>query len=124
MIAAITGKTVPAFAAGGFHSGGWRLVGERGPELEATGPARYFNADQTARMLSGAGSGRGLDALLSELSALRREVQGLRVESKAGAGAIATNTGRTERMLDRLAVEGMPVRNVDGEQLRTVQEVT
>lgn len=124
VIAAITGKTVPAFAAGGFHSGGWRLVGERGPELEATGPARYFNADQTARMLSGAGSGRGLDALLSELSALRREVQGLRVESKAGAGAIATNTGRTERMLDRLAVEGMPVRNVDGEQLRTVQEVT
>lgn len=124
VIAAITGKTVPAFAAGGFHSGGWRLVGERGPELEATGPARYFNADQTARMLSGAGSGRGLDSLLSELSALRREVQGLRVESKAGAGAIATNTGRTERMLDRLAVEGMPVRNVDGEQLRTVQEVT
>lgn len=42
------------FADGGYHSGGLRLVGERGPELEATGPARIYNAQQTRRMLSGA----------------------------------------------------------------------
>lgn len=44
---------VPAFAAGGMHGGGWRLVGENGPELEATGPARYFNAAQTRSMMGG-----------------------------------------------------------------------
>jgi len=49
------GLRPPGFAAGGDHTGGWRIVGERGPELEATGPARIFNADQTARMLSGGG---------------------------------------------------------------------
>ena len=30
---------------------GLRLVGEQGPELEATGPARYFSASKTANML-------------------------------------------------------------------------
>lgn len=45
---------IPYFAAGGAHSGGLRIVGERGPELEATGPARYYSASQTAGMLGGA----------------------------------------------------------------------
>jgi hypothetical protein len=31
---------IPAFAAGGMHRGGLRIVGERGPELEYTGPSR------------------------------------------------------------------------------------
>ena len=56
--------TAPGFAAGGWHAGGLRMVGERGPELEATGPARIWSADQTSRMLSG-----GFDqaALVAEL---------------------------------------------------------
>jgi hypothetical protein len=37
--------------------GGLRIVGENGPELEATGPARIFNAAQTQSILSGAGTG-------------------------------------------------------------------
>lgn len=41
----------PRFAAGGNHAGGWRIVGERGPELEATGPSRIFNARDTAAIL-------------------------------------------------------------------------
>lgn len=48
----LLGVEVPAFAAGGMHAGGLRLVGERGPELEATGPARYWTAAQTAQMLA------------------------------------------------------------------------
>lgn len=36
----------PGFASGGYHSGGARIVGERGPELEVTGPSRiYSNSD-------------------------------------------------------------------------------
>jgi hypothetical protein len=45
------------FAAGGDHTGGYRIVGEQGPELEATGPSRIFNADQTRKILSGGGDG-------------------------------------------------------------------
>lgn len=48
---------VPQFAAGGDHAGGYRIVGERGYELEATGPSRIFNADQTRNILSGGGGG-------------------------------------------------------------------
>lgn len=45
--------TLLGFAGGGDHAGGWRLVGERGPELEATGPSRIFSADETRSILSG-----------------------------------------------------------------------
>ena len=47
---------IPAFAKGGMHSGGLRLVGEQGAELEATGPARYYSAAQTQAMLGGGGA--------------------------------------------------------------------
>lgn len=46
-------NAIPAFATGGMHSGGWRLVGENGPELEATGSARYFSASKTRDMMGG-----------------------------------------------------------------------
>ncbi|MHA2022905.1 MAG: hypothetical protein ACTSWQ_04510, partial [Candidatus Thorarchaeota archaeon] len=37
---------LPGFADGGYHSGGLRIVGERGPELEMTGPSHILsNAD-------------------------------------------------------------------------------
>lgn len=48
-------KKVPAFAEGGYHAGGLRLVGERGPELEMTGSARYWTATQTRDLLTGGG---------------------------------------------------------------------
>ncbi|SCX94293.1 tape measure domain-containing protein [Nitrosospira sp. Nl5] len=47
----------PKFASGGDFMGGLRLVGEQGPELEATGPSRIFNANQTKDILSGGGRG-------------------------------------------------------------------
>lgn len=45
---------IPGFASGGRHAGGWRVVGERGPELEYTGPSQIVPADITRRILSGA----------------------------------------------------------------------
>ncbi len=47
--------SVNGFASGGMHSGGLRIVGERGPELEATGASRIWNAEQTRAMLGGSG---------------------------------------------------------------------
>lgn len=50
----ITGIKLPAFASGGMHAGGLRLVGERGWEVEATGPARYWNQQQLGQAMRGA----------------------------------------------------------------------
>ncbi len=65
-------KKLKGYASGGDHLGGWRIVGERGPELEATGPARIWNFDQTQRLLgndnaSTAGAIEGLGAKLDAL---------------------------------------------------------
>lgn len=49
---------IPAFARGGYHAGGWALVGEEGPELvNFAAPGRVYTAAQTAAALS---SGRDL----------------------------------------------------------------
>jgi len=45
--------SVPGFASGGMHMGGLRMVGENGPELEATGAARIYSATQTRAMMGG-----------------------------------------------------------------------
>ena len=99
VIAALTGKSVPAFAAGGSFGGGLRIVGENGPELEATGPSRIFSASQTRSMLNGGGSN---DEMVQELRALRQEVAGLRAEAQATAG----HTSKTARLLDRAMPDG------------------
>ena len=59
--------SVPAFAAGGLHKGGMRLVGEHGPELEVTGPARYFSASQTKSMLANQTQQQGTHARLEAI---------------------------------------------------------
>lgn len=47
----------PMLATGGDFAGGYRIVGENGPELEATGASRIFNSQQTKDILSGGNSG-------------------------------------------------------------------
>jgi len=65
------GAGIPRFARGGQHAGGLRLVGEDGPELEVTGPARIYNAGQTQQLLAGLQGGASADVarLLQELLA-------------------------------------------------------
>ena len=70
----------------------------------------------TSRMLAAPSSGIDLAPLLAELVSLRRELSYLRAERRADAGAIATNTGKTHRLLDRLSLEGIPVRNAEGQR--------
>ena len=63
-------NNLPAFAAGGWHSGGMALVGERGPELIVAPPARVIsNADM--------GNVVDLTPLLAEMRSLRSDVQAL-----------------------------------------------
>jgi hypothetical protein len=115
---------IPGFATGGIHSGGLRIVGERGPELEATGPARIFNASQTQRMLSGGGAQGGQGAVVAELQALRgsndalrAEVAALRSDQQAQAAAIAGNTGKTARILERITPNGDAIATREAEAL-------
>lgn len=67
---ALTGRKIEGFANGGFFGGGLRIVGERGPELEATGPARIWSAQQTQAMMGGGAEAvRELQAVVRVLSA-------------------------------------------------------
>jgi hypothetical protein len=78
VIEALAGKAPPAFAAGGFHAGGLRIVGENGPELESTGPSRIFNAAQTRGMFAGSGNAE----MVAEIRALRDELTNLLADNK------------------------------------------
>ena len=53
------GGAVPLFAAGGYHTGGLRIVGENGPELEATGPSTIYPNSVFNRLSRGGGNGGG-----------------------------------------------------------------
>lgn len=53
------GLLTPRYATGGLHRGGYRIVGENGPELEFTGPSRIMNATQTRNLMTGNGGGGG-----------------------------------------------------------------
>jgi hypothetical protein len=94
--------SVPAFASGGRHFGGLRLVGENGPELEYTGPSNIINSGNALAML-GNGS-----TMIDELKMLRSEVEMLREEQRAGTATLASNTGRTLRTLEKFDIDGMP----------------
>lgn len=70
IVAVFATAGVPAFASGGNHAGGMRLVGEGGPELEVTGPSRIFNASQTRSMLQGGSNDSEVASELRQLRAL------------------------------------------------------
>lgn len=93
--------TMPQFASGGLHDGGIRLVGERGPEVEVTGPARYWNFQKTREMF---GSGANNDALVSEVRALRDEVAGLRrQQAQEHREAVESNYEANDRAASKIA---------------------
>lgn len=79
----VAGK-IPGFAGGGNHAGGWRVVGENGPELERTGPSMIV----PNRALAG-GSGQIEVTVRTEglIDALRKEirVRGGNVQAVLGA---------------------------------------
>lgn len=108
--------TFPHFAGGGDHLGGLRLVGEYGPELEATGPSRIFNADQTREILSGsradmAGVEKRLDAMNEKLSMViavmaegAREMIGV---TKEAASATRSAAQEQQRNAARMPLSGI-----------------
>ena len=88
------GSGVPQLATGGMHDGGWRLVGENGPELEYTGPSRIYNNGQTSEMLNNG-------ELVAEVKYLREELRNAMFQ-------VAKNTGKSYDMLNRWNGNGLP----------------
>lgn len=103
---------IPGFAGGGDHLGGFRIVGERGAELEATGPARIFNAAQTRDILAGASATgqpsrdaeiiRELQAVVrvlsTGLSELRNEISDLKAEAAEQARQARISNDKLRRI--------------------------
>lgn len=89
------------FAAGGMHSGGLRLVGEQGPELEVTGPSRIYSNSSTRSMLSN-------PELVSEIKELRREIADTKAEQRAANVAMVKYNKRTSDQLRTWNAVGLP----------------
>lgn len=83
------------YANGGMHEGGLRIVGEKGPELEATGPSRIYSNKQTKDLL-------GNQELIKEIQELRKEVASLRFASQQ----TELHTRKTKDLLVRVSKDG------------------
>jgi hypothetical protein len=63
---------LPAFADGGAHSGGYRMVGENGPELEYTGPSQIVTSGTSKSLFDDSGMVKELRMLRDEVSELKQ----------------------------------------------------
>lgn len=88
---------IPQFADGGAHAGGWRVVGESGPELEFTGPSRIYSNTQSKGLFD-------IAPIIQELRALNQRMAMLEGYSRQ----TTKNTGTASRVLDRWEGGGMP----------------
>lgn len=93
---------VPAFASGGLHEGGLRLVGENGPELEVTDPSMIYNTKKTQEMLS---NSKPNDA---ETIKLKEEVAALRQDNRAQASAMVSLLVKLNNVFNKWDGAGMP----------------
>jgi hypothetical protein len=98
-------EAVPAFAYGGMHSGGMRLVGENGPELEVTGPSRIYSNRDTANMFRD-------PQLAGAVDGLRREVSGMRSEQLQLQVEISKNVKRVYDIERKWDTDGLPPERV------------
>jgi hypothetical protein len=96
-----TGTRDDQFALGGYHSGGFRLVGERGPEIEATGPSRVFSANQAKRMMQNPDLVEAVKSMKEEITELRNEQRQLGINNNK-------YTKRTYDLYRQWDTEGLP----------------
>lgn len=101
--AIIAAGGTPNFAAGGWHAGGLRLVGEQGPELEATGPARLFTAGETRRLLAPSSGG---DEAAGEVAALRRQQAREAEQARADLASLRSEMSAIRQSLGRIIAAG------------------
>lgn len=98
----VGGWMAPHFALGGMFDGGVRLVGERGPELEFTGPSRILSHSQTRELLAGLGGGVGSAELLGAITDGQAEIVAV---LQAGFKQVIAGNDRIITKLDDNAAE-------------------
>ena len=76
------GIKIPGFAAGGWHAGGYAIVGESGPELAYMPPARVYSSTDSRALLD-------IEPLVAEIR--RLETRLAAIERHAESTAKATN---------------------------------
>lgn len=120
---------VPGFAGGGQHRGGLRIVGEKGPELEFTGPSTIVPAELTRSILTAGrapsmgaapnvvqlqpvlvnNTGRAMEMQVEETTDSRGQKQQQFVLSDASGDGLSTRGGRAQRVLrDEYGVKRLP----------------
>lgn len=90
--------SIPGFASGGTHTGGWRVVGENGPELEYTPPSHIYNSSQSESLID-------IDELVAEVKKLRQDI-------RTGQAAIAASNNKTAKVLTKWDYDGLPATTV------------
>ena len=90
----LRGQGISKYASGGSFPGGWRVVGEEGPELEYTGPSQITSNASSKALLDN--------------SEVVKELKSLREDIKAYGYAIAKNTGKSAKVSDRWDIDGLP----------------
>ncbi|TWI69062.1 uncharacterized protein DUF4214 [Pseudoduganella lurida] len=71
------------FASGGSHAGGWRVVGENGPELENTAPSRIYSNSASSDLFG------GLEVRIQSLeTVMATGLSRLIAETKRGSDAV------------------------------------
>lgn len=112
-----TQDIIPGFASGGTFSGGMRVVGENGPELEFTGPSNIVSNGQSRNMLAEANK-----EVVNELQAMRREVAQLKEENRQLLTAVAKTGYQLYDKIDRMDDGGrlrVAIDQLDGETVKT-----
>lgn len=92
---------VPGYASGGDHAGGWRVVGENGPELEFTGPSHIYNHNESSRLLN-------QDELIQYVKELTDVVKQLCDENKQIGIQIVKHTKKTADLAEKDDAIGTP----------------
>lgn len=85
---------IPGFASGGDHLGGWRMVGENGPELEYTEPSTIVSNNNSKKMMDNS-------EVVDAINNLAQTVM-------AGDLAIAQNTSEIAKINRRWDGNGIP----------------
>lgn len=105
-------NSIGRFADGGMHAGGLRIVGERGPELEATGSAKIFNHQQTKSLLSGGDN--------SEVVAELRQLRADNLDMKRAVERLANIVGLSDQETRKIISEGNEIASENSSMLRKV----
>lgn len=87
--------SIPQFATGGYHSGGLRMVGEIGPEIEATGASRIMSNQDMTNALD-------MRPIANELNSMRKELQATQMQLVRNSAKLNSDIARMREDVNRI----------------------